>query len=201
MGGSCHDSLEGPTTLRSLAVTGLACVTNPGSSKEALLLQGNTPKRGHSPFETFLIEISSVLRWHPGWESGLGGPAFVSGSGQSGGQALGPGPTPQPNGLAVQVLAMARTFRAFADPRSARFKAGPGGRIQVMGIWMLRFAGAGGGRYSHFCLFGSPPLKIRWKKSFWAPHLSLNRSFGPQVALLLCRHPSCALPLYPVPGL
>lgn len=156
MGGSCHDSLEGPTTLRSQAVTGLACVTNPGSSKEALLLQGNTPKRGHSPFETFLIKISSGLRWHPGWESGLGGPAFVSGSCQSGGQALGPGPTPQPNGLAVQVLAMARTFRAFADPRSARFKAGPGGWIQAMGPRMAWLVGALGSATPIFLLVGFP---------------------------------------------
>ena len=87
--------------------------------------------------ELFLIEIFSGLRWHPGWASGLGGQAFASGSGQSGGQALGPGPgpcpTPQPIGWTVPVLEMTRPSRALAAPGWHASMQGPADRSRRWG--------------------------------------------------------------------
>ena len=79
---------------------------------------------------------------------------FLSGSVQSGGQARGPGPgpIPQPHGLAVQVLAMTRSFRALAAPRLARVPAAPGGWIQAMGPRIAWLVGTAGVSYSHFSL-------------------------------------------------
>ena len=163
-------------------------------------ITGAYPQKGTFPLvEIFLIAISPALRWRPGWAA-RGGPAFSSGPGQSGGQALGPGPcpNPQPMGMDRSSPANDLAISGASRPRLSCLHAGPGRPIQAMGTWMLRFAGAGGGRYSHFCFVGSP-LKIRWKTSFWVPPPSLLRTSGPQVAWLLCRHPSSALPLDPVP--
>lgn len=98
-------------------------------------ITGVYPQKGTFPLvEIFLIAISPALRWRPGW-AGRGGPAFSSGSGQSGGQALGPGPcpNPQPMGWTAPALEMTRPSRELAAPGWHASKQGPADRSRRWG--------------------------------------------------------------------
>ena len=135
MGGSCHDALECPTTSRSQAGTGFVCVTNPGSSKQALSSQGGTPKRGHSPWLKYFL-LQSPRRC-VGVPVGLLGAAQRFRAGRSNPVAKpwvrAHAPTRNPWGWTAPALQMTWPSRALAAPGCHASMQGPAGRSRRWG--------------------------------------------------------------------
>lgn len=176
------------------------CLCHQSRIKQASpAITGVYPQKGTLPLaEIFLIEISPALRWRPGW-AGLGSPAFSSGSGQSGGQALGPGPcpNPQPMGWTAPALEMTRPSRELAAPGWHASKQGPADRSRRWGPGCCGSPVRVGAATAIFASLGPPEDPLEDLLLGSSPFF--QRSSGPQVAWLLCRHPSSALPLDPVP--